>query len=95
MFGLLFVDADELQRWKEVCGIGCKHWFQNDMGNALIDEDIRMVAELKLKSSVLKITNFLRLRLALPKLRVATMKAARRTPQVFINEYTIHCLIYP
>ena len=92
LFGKLFVDADKLQRSKEACGIGYKHWFQNEMGNVLIDEGIRIASKLKLQSSALKVTTFLRL--ALAKKRVASMKAVRRTLQVFIYAFS-HSSIIP
>ena len=86
LLGFLFVDADELQRSKEACGLGYKHWFQNEMGNVLIDEGMRISSELKLKSSALKVTTFLRI--ALAKKRVAKMKADRLTPQVFVYTFS-------
>ena len=88
LFGFLFVDADELQRSKEACGLGYKHWFQNEMGNSLIDE-INC-----LHRSAVKVVSFMRFVLA--KALVNRTKADRRTSQVddlhihhsFIYEHT-------
>ena len=80
LFGLLFADADELKRSKEACGLGYKHWFQNEMGNVLIDQGIRIASKWKLNRSALKITAFLRL--ARAKARLNRLKVDRRTSQV-------------
>lgn len=43
LFALLFVDVDELKKSK--ARIGYKHWFQNELGNVLIKEGIRICVE--------------------------------------------------
>ena len=40
LFDSLFTNADELRRSKEASNIGYKHWFQNQMGNRLINDDM-------------------------------------------------------
>ena len=76
LLGFLFVDADELQRSKMTCG----HWFQNEMGNSLIDEGIVMTSRDKLHRSAVKVVAFMRF--VLSKALVNRMKADRRTSQV-------------
>ena len=90
LFGMLFIDADELQRSKEACGLGYKHWFQNEMGNALIDEGVIMASRSKVNRSAVKVTTFLRL--ALAKGRVSRMKTNSRTQQVDHSCVFIHIL---
>ena len=43
LFGLFFCDVDELMKNK--ARIGYKHWFQNQLGNTLIVEGIRICVE--------------------------------------------------
>ena len=80
LFSVLFSDAEELQRSKDVCGLGYKHWFQNEMGNVLIDEGIRIASKARVKRAALKVTTFIRF--ALANARVARMRSTRNRPQV-------------
>ena len=56
----LCVDIDKLKKSKESSGLGYKHWYQNEFGDVLIVEGLRLaIAEVKQKAAS-TITRFVR-----------------------------------
>lgn len=80
LFGSLFANADELRRAKEASNVGYKHWFQNEMGNGLINEGMRLARAKKKNDATLRITSFCRLVIA--KRHLLRLRAAEQQPAV-------------
>ena len=56
----LFSDVEALRRSKEAGGLGYKHWFQNEYGNVLINEGLRIAVAELMQKSAMTITRFMR-----------------------------------
>ena len=57
LFDLLVVEAAELRRSKQ--GMGYRHYFQNEMGNVLIEYGIRFAEDAWIYLSVTIVNNFM------------------------------------
>ena len=77
LFDLLFATADELRKSKEASGLGYKHWFENEMGNVLIEDGMRLAKLRRRTRAAVMITAFSRI--VLSKLRVGSLRAAAAT----------------
>ena len=45
LFAFIFSDVEELRKSKESSGLGYRHWYQNKLGNLVIDEGLRRAEE--------------------------------------------------
>ena len=91
LFKLLFANAEELERAKEASNIGYKQWFQNELGNGLIEEGIRIARIDKREKSAGVVTKFWRL--AVAKTRVFKMRESASATQVTLIYHRSHLSI--
>ena len=69
----IFREFAELQRSKDAQGIGYKHFFQNHLGNQLLEHGLKLAGVFWRREAAIKITAFLRF--AVAKRRVSKMRA--------------------
>ena len=85
LFALLFIGVDDLMKSKEK--VGYKHWFQNALGNVLIDHGLELAMTARRNEAAVTITKYIRYRGAflttvkslLTKLRNVRIKRAINT----------------
>ena len=71
----IFLEYEELKRSKEAMGLGYKHFFQNQVGNVLMNHGLKLATVFWTELAAIKVTSFMHSLLA--RRRVEKIRKAR------------------